>query len=250
MTYIEIATPFLGVTTDDLEVPPDLFINRLHDLWTGDAVPLSGVVYWYATGGALLEPDDEAVERAAELVVAALKTRAIVAEGVFRGEDFAREIPSSYFRYVSKFPPDGDDLLKTTGGKPRLFWNVALDEDRADCFIKNVDTVLIDIVTIDRDAMMRLWPIDKTPFTATAATAGRGRKPAYDWGAAKDFVFDLLNERGDYDGSAALNDTEWTQAMAEKALAAFMARHGAEPAESTIRLHLTNFRRNWLTQGR
>lgn len=177
MNYIEFATRFNGLEADDIEPTAEWLIGRLRELWAEDSVPLSAVVFWIASGGAPVEPDDEAVDRAVSLLLAALKTKAITADGIFRGEDFLRAIPHRYFRYVSKFPPDGDDLFATTSGRPRLFWNASLEEGHANRFLKFVDTILIDDVAIERDAMVKLWPRDTNLFSVAAATAKRGRKP-------------------------------------------------------------------------
>lgn len=73
-----------------------------------------------------------------------------------------------------------------------------------------------------------------------------GRRPTYDWEAAKQHVFALLDEHG----APSADDPAWSaKADVERALATFFQRKfGREPASSAIRQHVSTFLGEWLSR--
>jgi len=154
------------VTEDNLtrneweQVSSDAWRVMMIDQWSRPSVPIGYVVYWIASKGiATIEPDDDTLNWAVNVLLALLKSGKITATGQRKDDPFPQSIPPHYFNLVAaSFVPDDQEIDAMGNGLPHLVWNFVADQQIPDRFIQHHDNILIDHITITRDDMVRTWP--------------------------------------------------------------------------------------------
>jgi hypothetical protein len=78
--------------------------------------------------------------------------------------------------------------------------------------------------------------------TSTAMSAKRGRKMKYDWPDVRDFVFETISQKGEFQEW----DTEWKcQADLERLVTGYMGKRQEHPSVSTVREYVSKYLKEW-----
>jgi hypothetical protein len=151
----------------------------------------------------------------------------IVATGIPVGEVTRRAINGAEWVDLDSFNTNGPDS----------YWPVdAIGAGHG-------DGIRFKSVRVASESIMAIWDNVDASSAATPPKP-RGRRPTYDWEEAKQFLYQLMTQKGDFDEEGQADD--WCRpADAETAVAEHLTTHGKGPSESLVRKHVVEVVESW-----
>jgi hypothetical protein len=216
---------------------------------------LTEAAYWIATEGGSNEFDinDAATWKSAFSQLLNNIVAGEVAVVGRRGGGLPESVPATHFSSPElqiSYPYCGQPSDFVTGGSPHLqCWGIFDEEHRCKGFDDKLFLRRLDIEWGDLRAkgadIARHWPfaeVQKVEVPRIQVQKGKpGRKPVYDWSDVRCYVFQLMDERGEF---CEINiDTDgWSQADLEALVMSYLNQ---QPSESTVRRHVRQFVAEW-----
>jgi hypothetical protein len=211
-------------------------------------MPLFDAVYWIASEGHTKRVDVSDWDNAAETIIAAALGERLTVIGTRSGRSVPESIPAKHWQsvkterrytepYLSLIGPASGDYPSVGEYQDQLFMIGQLLPMWTRLAVKEKDVRTVWSFTTLREA----------ESISTARPAGRrGRPPNFDWPDVEQFVFQTMNEKGEFNDW----DTEWkVQADLERLVAKYIETTcGDAPAESTIRENIGPMLRRWREQ--